>query len=131
VASDGLEARIGSLTADFERFMPWRTITGADDDFTHKGSAELETLLRGVFEREHFLALIRDFTVFGDGDRGPFKIIGGYHQFHGARKALIETVEATRPDGDRKIGVIWHTQGSGKSLLMAFFAGLVVKAPAL
>jgi type I restriction enzyme R subunit len=131
VASDGIEARIGSLTADFERYMPWRTITGADDDFTHKGAPELETLLRGVFEREHFLALIRDFTVFGDGDRGPFKIIGGYHQFHGARKAVIEAVAATRPEGDRKIGVIWHTQGSGKSLLMAFFAGLVVKYPAL
>lgn len=131
VASDGVEARIGSLTADFERFMPWRTITGSDDDFTHKGSPELETLLRGVFEREHFLTLIRDFTVFGDGNRGPFKIIGGYHQFHGARKALAEAVAATRPDGDRKIGVIWHTQGSGKSLLMAFFAGLIVKEPAL
>jgi len=131
VASDGIEARIGSLTADFERFMPWRKITGADDDFTHKGSPELETLLRGVFEREHFLALIRDFTVFGDGDDRPFKIIGGYHQFHGARKALAEAMEATRPEGDRKIGVIWHTQGSGKSLLMAFFAGLVVKDPAL
>ncbi len=131
VASDGMEARIGSLTSDFERFMPWRTITGADNDFTHKGSPELETLLRGVFQRDHFLALIRDFTVFGDGDRGPFKIVGGYHQFHGARKAVVEAVAASRPGGDRKIGVIWHTQGSGKSLLMAFFAGLVVKAPEL
>lgn len=131
VASDGMEARIGSLTADAERFMPWRTITGEDDDFTHKGSPELETLLRGVFDRARFLALIRDFTVFGDGDKGPFKIIGGYHQFHGARKAIAEAVDATRPSGDRKIGVVWHTQGSGKSLLMAFFAGLTVKAPEL
>ena len=131
VASDGMEARIGSLTADFERFMPWRTVTGDDDDFTHKGAPELETLLRGVFDRERFLALIRDFTVFGHGDRGPFKIIGGYHQFHGARKAVAEAVAASRPDGDRRIGVIWHTQGSGKSLLMAFFAGLAIKAPEL
>ncbi|MGH6972257.1 MAG: type I restriction endonuclease subunit R, partial [Caulobacteraceae bacterium] len=129
VASDGVEARIGSLTADFERFMPWRTTTG--EDFAHRGAAELETLLRGVFDKERFLALIRDFTVFGDGGGGPFKIIGGYHQFHGARKALGEAIAATRPDGDRKIGVVWHTQGSGKSLLMAFFAGLVVKAPEL
>lgn len=128
VASDGMEARIGSLTADFERFMPWRTITGEDNDFTHRGAAELETMLRGVFERERFLALIRDFTVFGEGERGPFKIIGGYHQFHGARKAIAQAIQATRPDGDRKIGVVWHTQGSGKSLLMAFFAGLTVKA---
>ncbi len=131
VISDGMEARVGSLTATAERFMPWRTITGEDDDRTHKGSPELETLLRGVFDRERFLALIRDFTVFGDGDKGPFKIIGGYHQFHGARKAVLQAVAATRPEGDRKIGVIWHTQGSGKSLLMAFFAGLAVRAPEL
>ncbi len=131
VVSDGMEARVGSLTADLERFMPWRTITGDEHDLTHKGSPELDTLLRGVFDRERFLALIRDFTVFGDGDRGPFKIIGGYHQFHGARKAVLQAVAATRPQGDRKIGVIWHTQGSGKSLLMAFFAGLAVRAPEL
>ena len=129
VTSDGIEARIGSLTADAERFMPWRTVTG--DDFAHRGTPELETLLRGVFTREYFLALIRDFIVFGDSGDGPFKILGGYHQFHGARKAVREAIDATRPDGDRKIGVVWHTQGSGKSLLMAFFAGLAVKAPEL
>lgn len=129
VTSDGTEARIGSLTADRERFMPWRTVTG--EDFAHRGTPELETLLRGVFTRENFLALIRDFIVFGDRGEGPFKILGGYHQFHGARKALREAIDATRPDGDRKIGVIWHTQGSGKSLLMAFFAGLAVKGPEL
>ncbi|NBB16279.1 HsdR family type I site-specific deoxyribonuclease [Caulobacter sp. SLTY] len=129
VTSDGIEARIGSLTADKERFMPWRTVTG--EDFAHRGEPELETLLRGVFDREHFLALIRDFIVFGDAGSGPFKIIAGYHQFHGARKAVREAIAASRPDGDRKIGVIWHTQGSGKSFLMAFFAGLVVKTPEL
>ena len=129
VTSDGMEARIGSITADKDRFMPWRTVTG--EDFAHRGQAELETLLRGVFNRENFLALIRDFIVFGDAGGGPFKIIAGYHQFHGARKALREAVDASRPDGDRKIGVIWHTQGSGKSFLMAFFAGLAVKSPAL
>jgi len=129
VTSDGIEARIGSLTADQERFMPWRTVTG--EDFAHRGDPELETLLRGVFNREHFLALIRDFIVFGDEGRGPFKIIAGYHQFHGARKAVREAIDASSPDGDRKIGVIWHTQGSGKSFLMAFFAGLAVKAPEL
>jgi len=129
VTSDGVQARIGSLTADQERFMPWRTVTG--EDFAHRGDPELETLLRGVFARENFLALIRDFIVFGDAGAGPFKIIAGYHQFHGARKAVREAVDASRPAGDRKIGVIWHTQGSGKSFLMAFFAGLAVKAPAL
>ncbi|WP_176596479.1 type I restriction endonuclease subunit R [Sphingobium sp. 15-1] len=129
VASDGMEARIGSITADAERFMPWRTVNG--QDFAHRGTPELETLLRGVFTRENLLALIRDFIVFGDKGEGPFKIVAGYHQFHGAQKAVRQAVEATRPDGDRKIGVIWHTQGSGKSLLMAFFAGLAVKSEAL
>lgn len=129
VTSDGMEARIGSITADAERFMPWRTVDG--QDFAHRGTPELETLLRGVFTRENLLALIRDFIVFGDKGDGPFKIVAGYHQFHGAQKAVRQAVEATRPDGDRKIGVIWHTQGSGKSLLMAFFAGLAVKSAAL
>lgn len=129
VISDGLEARVGSLTADQERFMPWRTVTG--EDRAHRGQPELETLLRGVFNRAYLLALIRDFVVFGDAGDGPFKIIAGYHQFHGARKAIGEAVKASRPEGDRKIGVIWHTQGSGKSFLMAFFAGLAVKSPEL
>lgn len=129
VTSDGMEARIGSITADAERFMPWRTVNG--QDYAHRGTPELETLLRGVFTRENLLALIRDFIVFGDKGEGPFKIVAGYHQFHGAQKAVRQAIEATRPDGDRKIGVIWHTQGSGKSLLMAFFAGLAVKSEAL
>ncbi|OSJ19235.1 DEAD/DEAH box helicase [Bradyrhizobium canariense] len=129
VTSDGMEARIGSITASAERFMPWRTVDG--EDFAHRGTPELETLLRGVFTRENLLALIRDFIVFGDKGEGPFKILAGYHQFHGAQKAVRQAVEASRPNGDRKIGVIWHTQGSGKSLLMAFFAGLAVKSRAL
>ena len=131
VASDGMLARIGSLTADEERFMPWRSVTGAHDDFTPHGPYEMNTLLRGVFEKERFLALIRDFTVFGDKGEGPFKIIAGYHQFHGARKAITGAIEAVKPEGDRKIGVIWHTQGSGKSLLMAFLGGLIVRSRAL
>ncbi|WP_200869486.1 MULTISPECIES: type I restriction endonuclease subunit R [Brucella] len=88
----------------------------------------METLLRGVFNKSRFLALLRDFIVFGDKGAGPFKIIAGYHQFHGARKALAAAIEAASPEGDRKIGVIWHTQGSGKSLLMAFFGGLIVRS---
>lgn len=131
IASDGMAARIGALTASRDRFMPWRTVTGAADDFTPAGINELDTMLRGVFDKARFLALIRDFSVFGDKGAGPFKIIAGYHQFHGAQNALRHAINATREDGDRKIGVIWHTQGSGKSLLMAFFAGLVVRAEAL
>ncbi|WP_024880905.1 type I restriction endonuclease subunit R [Methylosinus sp. LW3] len=126
VVSDGVRARIGSLTADEERYMPWRTVNG--EDYAPPGAPELDTLLRGVFDHRNFLDLLRDFTVFGDKGEGPFKIIAGYHQFHGAKKAIRHAVEASRPDGDRKIGVIWHTQGSGKSFLMAFFAGLAVRS---
>ena len=128
ISSDGLLARIGSLTANEERFMPWRSVTGAAGDFTPEGPQEMASLLRGVFDKARFLELLRDFTVFGDMGEGPFKIIAGYHQFFGARKALDSTIEATQPEGDRRIGVIWHTQGSGKSLLMAFFAGLLVRS---
>ncbi|MCA0940550.1 type I restriction endonuclease subunit R [Salipiger pacificus] len=131
VSSDGLLARIGSLTANEERFMPWRSVTGAAEDFTPEGPQEMETLLKGVFDKGRFLELLRDFTVFGDTGDGPFKIIAGYHQFFGARKALANAIEASKPEGDRRIGVIWHTQGSGKSLLMAFFAGLLVRSPEL
>lgn len=129
VTSDGMEARIGSITADAERFMPWRTVDGKV--FAHRGTPELETLLRGVFTQANLLRLIRDFIVFGDKGDGPFKIVAGYHQFHGAQKAVEQAIDATREDGDRKIGVIWHTQGSGKSYLMAFFAGLAIKSPEL
>jgi type I restriction enzyme, R subunit len=131
ISSDGLLARIGSLTANEERFMPWRSVTGAADDFTPEGPQEMATLLRGVFDKGRFLELLRDFTVFGDMGEGPFKIIAGYHQFFGARKALASAIEAIQPEGHRRIGVIWHTQGSGKSLLMAFFAGLLVRNPAM
>ena len=131
IASDGMAARIGSLTASRDRFMPWRSVTGAADDFTPASAYELDTMLRGVFDKTRFLALLRDFSVFGDKGDGPFKIIAGYHQFHGAQNALRHAIDATSEGGDRKIGVIWHTQGSGKSLLMAFFAGLVVRAAAL
>ena len=129
VISDGLAARIGSLTADRERFMPWRTLTG--DDLAPKGIPEIETLLKGVFDRRRFLDLVKDFIVFGDTGSGIVKILAGYHQFHAVRHAVARTIEATRPKGDRKVGVIWHTQGSGKSLLMAFYAGQIIKHPAM
>ena len=126
ITSDGIKARVGSLTAKEERYMPWRTVDG--QDYAPPGTPELDTLLRGIFNRRNFLKLLRDFTVFGDQGEGPFKIIAGYHQFHGAQKAVIQAINAAKPEGDRKIGVIWHTQGSGKSYLMAFFAGLAVRS---
>lgn len=129
VISDGLGARIGSLTADWERFMPWRTVDG--DELASKGTPELETLLSGVFTRRRFLDLLRDFVVFGDTGSGTVKILAGYHQFHAVRHAVDCTLKATGPDGDRRVGVVWHTQGSGKSLLMAFYAGQIIKHPAM
>jgi type I restriction enzyme, R subunit len=134
VISDGIAARIGSLTADRERFMPWRTLTG--DDIAPKGVPELETLLKGAFDKRRFLDLIKDFIVFGqvetkDKQLQTVKILAGYHEFHAVRHAVSRTIEATRPNGDRKVGVVWHTQGSGKSLLMAFYAGQIIKHPAM
>lgn len=127
ITSDGILARIGSLTADSERFMPWRTVDGTGT--TTKGLPEMGTLIEGVFEKERFLDYIRGFVVFeNDGER-LIKKIAGYHQFHAVRHAIESTVEAARPDGDRKAGVIWHTQGSGKSLLMAFYAGRIIAHP--
>ena len=124
VTSDGLHARVGSLTANPERFMPWRTVDGSA--VAPKGVPELETLIEGVFEKTRFLALIRDFTVFGDTGSGIVKIVAGYHQCHAVRHAVESTAAAASPEGDRRIGVIWHTQGSGKSLLMAFYAGQII-----
>ncbi|MBZ0129547.1 MAG: type I restriction endonuclease subunit R [Rhodobacteraceae bacterium] len=129
VTTDGLQARIGSLTADIERFMPWRTIDGVD--VAPKGTPEMSVLIEGVFAPARLLSLLRDFTVFGDMPGGIAKIIAGYHQFHAVKRAVISTAAASRSQGDRKAGVIWHTQGSGKSLLMAFYAGQLVRAPAM
>ena len=129
VTSDGLHARIGSLTANLERFMPWRTVDGSAA--TPKGAPELATLIEGVFEKSRFLTLIRDFTIFGNAGSGPVKILAGYHQYHAVRHAVESTIAAASPEGDRRIGVIWHTQGSGKSLLMAFYAGQIIAHPAM
>ena len=129
VTSDGLHARLGTLTANLERFMPWRTIDGSA--VLPNGAPELETAIEGVFEKTRFLTLISDFTVFEDTGSGIVKILAGYHQFHAVRHAVECTIAATSPNGDRRIGVIWHTQGSGKSLLMAFYAGQIIAHPAM
>lgn len=129
VTSDGITARVGSLTADQERFMPWRTTDGKV--IAAKGQPELNILIEGIFERRRLLDLLHDFTVFGETGSDLSKIIAGYHQFHAVRHAVEKTVEASAPQGDRKVGVIWHTQGSGKSLLMAFYAGQLVRRPEL
>jgi len=85
-------------------------------------------LIRGVFDKRRFLELVRNFIVFEHGDDGVAKKIAGYHQFHAVQVAVEETIRATSPKGDRKVGVVWHTQGSGKSLTMVFYAGKVIQA---
>jgi len=127
VTSDGITARVGSLTADLERFMPWRTTDGKD--VAPKGAPELSTLIEGVFHQRRLLDLLCYFTVFGETGSGLAKIIAGYHQFHAVQHAVNSTVTASAPGGNQRVGVIWHTQGSGKSLLMAFYAGQLVKHP--
>lgn len=127
IISDGIEARIGSLTADRERFMPWRA--DASGALAKTNIPEIETLLKGALDKRNFLHLIRDFIVFGDTGGGLAKIVAGYHQFHAVHESVAQTLKATSPDGDRRVGVIWHTQGSGKSLLMAFYAGQIIKHP--
>ncbi len=149
VTSDGITARVGSLSADLERFMPWRTTDGKD--IAPKGAPELSTLIEGVFEQRRLLDLLCHFTVFGETGSGLAKIIAGYHQFHAVKRAVESTLRAssqwhgtreepadygfpsvkTQAQGDRRAGVIWHTQGSGKSLLMAFYAGQLVKHSAM
>ena len=130
VISDGLEARIGSLTADHERFMRWRTIDGRE--LAPDTTPQLQVLMSGMFEKRRFLDLMRHFVVFQDTDSGNVsKILAGYHQFHAVNKAIETTVAATRPRGDKRCGVVWHTQGSGKSLTMLFYAGRLILHPAL
>ena len=151
IVSDGLAARIGTLTAGKEWFKPWRTISG--ETLAGGGLAELQVLLEGACEPGRFLSLVRDFIVFDDDGSGNLvKKMAGYHQFHAVRTAVDETLRAAelqreegrvgeesgryesgrRPGGnpgDRRIGVVWHTQGSGKSLTMAFYAGRIVREP--
>jgi type I restriction enzyme R subunit len=129
VISDGLEARAGTLTSDWARFMPWRTIDG--ESIASKGKPELDVLIKGIFEKSRFLDLVKHFIVYEDDGGHMAKKMAAYHQYHAVNKAVECTVKATSPGGDRKAGVIWHTQGSGKSLSMAFYAGKIIGHPAM
>ena len=135
VVSDGITARIGSLTASQERFLPWRTIKNEDDK--PQLEWELETVIRGFFDRGLFLDYIRFFVLF-ETDGGSqqaagatIKKIAGYHQFHAVREAVQSTIAAANPTGDKKAGVVWHTQGSGKSISMCCYAGKLLQQPAM
>jgi type I restriction enzyme R subunit len=147
VISDGTEARIGTLTAGREWFKPWRTIAG--ETLAPASMPEIQVMIDGVFDKRRVLDLIGNFIVFEDEGGGKLaKKMAGYHQFHAVRAAVEETLRAApglrdpsegryetrKPGGDpgdRRIGVVWHTQGSGKSLTMAFYAGRVIREAAM
>jgi len=164
IISDGFEARAGTLTSGWDRFMPWRTIDGVE--VAGPGSVQLEVLLKGIFDKKRLLDLILNFVVFEDDGAHVIKKVAAYHQYHAVNKAVNCTLSAcgikagedilfgrfpameeanplqVKEDGtaygqdssrfgDRRIGVIWHTQGSGKSLLMAFYAGKIIRHPAM
>ena len=152
VVSDGVEARIGTLTAGREWFKPWRTISG--EALADPHMPQLQVMLVGAFEPGRFLGLIRDFMVYEDDGGGTsIKKMAGYHQFHAVETAVAETLRAAELQqtasaqeeagcyksgrtpgddlGDRRIGVVWHTQGSGKSLTMVFYAGRIVREPVM
>jgi len=152
VISDGVEARVGTLTAGREWFKPWRTIAG--ESLAPVTVSELQVMIEGVFDKGRLLELIGNFIVFEDSGAGPLaKKMAGYHQFHAVNVAVAETLRAAQTQearrvaeprrryetgtrqggdpGDRRIGVVWHTQGSGKSLTMAFYAGRIIREPAM
>lgn len=129
VISDGSEARMGSLSADAERFMRWRTIDGVTLDPLGQYN-ELETLVRGVLAPELLLDYLRYFVLFEDEGR-LVKKVAGYHQYHAVRSAIAQVVKASGPDGSHKGGVVWHTQGSGKSITMTCFAARVMQEAAM
>lgn len=125
IISDGITARYGSISADFDRYMRWRTIDGINIE-SPTSTLAVETLIKGLMNPGAFLLLLKHFIVFEKATNGQSEIIkkiAGYHQFHAVKKGIKRVHEAI--DTDKRIGVIWHTQGSGKSLLMAFFAGLL------
>ena len=144
MVSDGLHARVGTLTAGKEWFKPWKTME--DQEPGAANLPELQVMLEGVCEQSNFLTLLRDFIVFDDDGSGKLvKKMAGYHQFHAVQAAAEETLRATElqeiasriatrhggAPGDRRIGVVWHNQGSGKSLTMAFYAGAIIRDPAM
>jgi type I restriction enzyme, R subunit len=129
VISDGMQARLGTLTGGWEWFKQWRTIDG--DGLAPAGRPELEVLLKGAFAPHRFLDRLRYFTVFEEDGAQIAKKTAAYHQYHAVNTAVDETVRAAAYNGDQKVGIVWHTQGSGKSLTMLFYAGKVIQQPEL
>lgn len=148
VVSDGITARVGTLTAGKEWFKPWKTIEG--EELAPTILPQLEVMIKGIFDKQRLLDMINYFLVFEDADSSPLiKKMAGYHQFHAVNLAVTQTLRAATENptylpvdletgrrqggdpGDQRVGVVWHTQGSGKSLTMAFYAGRIIREPAM
>lgn len=126
IISDGLDTRVGTITSDFTRYMTWKSENGEKPEET--GVNYFSTLINGVFPKERILDLIRNFIVFQNSKGKTIKIIAGYHQYFAVRKA-VERTKKSLAEKSRKVGVVWHTQGSGKSLSMVFYTGCIVSNP--
>lgn len=126
VVSDGTEARAGTITSGKEWFLPWKTLDGTQT--APPSMPQLEVLLKGMFNKRILLDLIRHFIVYEQEHKNVLKKLAAYHQYHAVNKAIETTITASSPQGDRRCGVVWHTQGSEKSLSMAFYTGKLVLA---
>ncbi len=130
IISDGIDAELGTISANYERFTPWKTIDGSKE---LTGVPMLEVLLRGVCDKVRFIDLVRNFVVFerDESQHNYIKKLAAYHQYWAVNKAVQSTITATQPGSDHRIGVVWHTQGSGKSLSMVFYSGRLMLQPEL
>jgi len=129
VISDGTEARVGTISSGWEWFLPWRTIDGKNT--APRGTPELDVVISGMFDRQRLLDITRHFVLFEVDMSKVVKKVAAYHQYHAVNAAVEATLKATSPSGDKRVGVVWHTQGAGKSLTMVFYAGKIVLQPAM
>ncbi len=127
IISDGWDARCGTITSDYGRFMTWKTKDGQTT--ADHLQPQMEVMFHGMLNKHTLLDLIRQFIVFEKSDSKTLKKVAAYHQFYAVNKAVESTVTASGSNGDRRGGVIWHTQGSGKSLSMVFFSGKLIIEP--
>ena len=123
VISDGVNARVGTITADFSRYMTWKSKNGEKPE---ENIEQVDVLLNGVFRKERIIDIITNFIMFQNKEGKNIKILAGYHQYFAVKKSILSTEKALK-EHTRKAGVVWHTQGSGKSFAMVFYAGLLLK----
>jgi type I restriction enzyme R subunit len=126
IIADGTDAKVGTITSPYEWFMPWKTIDGI---VQKKTQPQLETMIKGMLNKTTIIDLIQNFVAFEESRTKTTKIIAGYHQYHATNKAIEKTYKAVGKS--KKVGVVWHTQGSGKSFTMAFYTGKITRDPKL